>query len=447
MKKTWQILNQFQLSGRFFLVIGGLIVLLSLGFLFDVVFIIGKLALVLFAVVCLVDCILLAQNQNLILSSRKTPKLFSLGDENSVKIHLMNRFSIKLFITIYDELPVQFQQRDFQMKLSLNIGEKRTLKYSLLPLVRGEYEFGKINLIISSKIGLILRRVRKSEEQMIPVYPSIMQMKKYELMAFASISNFQGIKKVRRLGHSYEFEQIKTYVQGDDIRSINWKATSRKNQLMVNQYEDERSQQVYSIIDKSRSMRMPFNGLSLLDYAINTSLVISNIALKKHDKTGLISFSDKMGSTVRADKGKVQLKKILQALYNEKEARLEANYELLFHAIRNIIKSRSLIFLYLNFESAYALERALPVLRRINAHHLLVVMIFENTELESFSSKKAEYIRDIYTQTIAQKMVLEKKHLAIKLRKQGIQTILTKPENLSMNTVNKYLELKAKGLI
>jgi uncharacterized protein (DUF58 family) len=447
LKKTWQILNQFQLSGRFFLVIGGLIVLLSLGFLFDVVFIIGKLALVLFAVVCLVDCILLAQNQNLILSSRKTPKLFSLGDENSVKIHLMNRFSIKLFITIYDELPVQFQQRDFQMKLSLNIGEKRTLKYSLLPLVRGEYEFGKINLIISSKIGLILRRVRKSEEQMIPVYPSIMQMKKYELMAFASISNFQGIKKVRRLGHSYEFEQIKTYVQGDDIRSINWKATSRKNQLMVNQYEDERSQQVYSIIDKSRSMRMPFNGLSLLDYAINTSLVISNIALKKHDKTGLISFSDKMGSTVRADKGKVQLKKILQALYNEKEARLEANYELLFHAIRNIIKSRSLIFLYLNFESAYALERALPVLRRINAHHLLVVMIFENTELESFSSKKAEYIRDIYTQTIAQKMVLEKKHLAIKLRKQGIQTILTKPENLSMNTVNKYLELKAKGLI
>ena len=427
--------------------IGGLIVLLSLGFLFDVVFIIGKLALVLFAVVCLVDCILLAQNQNLILSSRKTAKLFSLGDENSVKIHLMNRFSIKLFITIYDELPVQFQQRDFQMKLSLNIGEKRTLKYSLLPLVRGEYEFGKINLIISSKIGLILRRVRKSEEQMIPVYPSIMQMKKYELMAFASISNFQGIKKVRRLGHSYEFEQIKTYVQGDDIRSINWKATSRKNQLMVNQYEDERSQQVYSIIDKSRSMRMPFNGLSLLDYAINTSLVISNIALKKHDKTGLISFSDKMGSTVRADKGKVQLKKILQALYNEKEARLEANYELLFHAIRNIIKSRSLIFLYLNFESAYALERALPVLRRINAHHLLVVMIFENTELESFSSKKAEYIRDIYTQTIAQKMVLEKKHLAIKLRKQGIQTILTKPENLSMNTVNKYLELKAKGLI
>lgn len=447
MLKTWNIIKQFQLRSRFFLITGFLVVLFSSGFLFDPLFIVAKLALLLFAVVCLVEGILLSQNQLLIPTSRKTQKLFSLGDENTVRIHLMNRFSIKLFIDIYDELPVQFQMRDFHMKISLQVGEKRILKYALLPLKRGEYSFGHINLLVSSKIGLLNRRIKAGKPQTVPVYPSIVQMKKFELMAFASISNFQGIKKVRKLGHSYEFEQIKTYVQGDDVRSINWKATSRKNSLMVNQYEDERSQQVYSIIDKSRSMKMPFNGLSLLDYAINTSLVISNIALKKHDKTGLISFSDKMGSTIRADKGKVQLKKILQALYNEKEAQLEANYELLFHAIRNIIKSRSLIFLYLNFESAYALERALPVLRRINAHHLLVVMIFENTELEAYSEKKAEYIRDIYTQTIAQKMVLEKKHLAIKLRKHGIQTILTKPENLSMNTVNKYLELKAKGLI
>ena len=99
---------------------------------------------------------------------------------------------------------------------------------------------------------------------------------------------------MRRIGHSYEFEQIKNYVRGDDYRSINWKATSRRGHLMVNQYEDERAQQVYNIIDKSRSMKMPFNGMSLLDYAINTSLVISNVALQKHDRAGLMTFSDKM---------------------------------------------------------------------------------------------------------------------------------------------------------
>jgi uncharacterized protein (DUF58 family) len=285
------------------------------------------------------------------------------------------------------------------------------------------------------------------EPQMTPVYPSIIQMKKYELLAFARISNYEGIKKVRKLGHSYEFEKIRQYAVGDDLRSINWKATGRRSQLMVNQYEDERSQQVYSIIDKSRAMHMPFNGLSLLDYAVNTSLVISNIALQKYDKTGLVTFSHKIGSTIPAERSPVQLKKILQALYYEKPQPFEANYDLLYRGVKNVIHGRSLIFIYLNFESTYAMERALPVLKKINHIHLLVIMIFENSELADFSMKKPEYVSDIYAQTIAQKLLNEKKQIVAKLRKYGIQTILSKPEDLSINTVNKYLELKAKGMI
>jgi uncharacterized protein (DUF58 family) len=272
-------------------------------------------------------------------------------------------------------------------------------------------------------------------------------MKKYELLAFARISTMDGIKKVRRLGHSYEFEKIRQYALGDDVRSINWKATSRRNHLMVNQYEDERSQQVYSIIDKSRAMHMPFNELSLLDYAINTSLVISNIALQKYDKTGLITFSHKIGSALPSERGNLQIKKILQALYHEKPQPYEANYDLLYRAVKNVIHGRSLIFLYLNFESSYAMERALPVLQKINSLHLLVVMIFENTELADYSRKKPEFVSDIYAQTIAQKLLNDKKQIVAKLRKYGIQTILSRPEELSINTVNKYLELKARGMI
>ena len=266
-------------------------------------------------------------------------------------------------------------------------------------------------------------------------------------MAFAQTATQEGIKKMRRLGHSYEFEQIKTYVQGDDIRSVNWKATSRRNQLMVNQYEDERSQQVYSIIDKSRNMHMPFNGMSLLDYAINTSLVLSNIIIKKHDKAGLISYSNVIGSTVKAERSHVQLKKILQNLYNERPMENDANYDLLYRAIKNVVKTRSLLFLYLNFESEYNMERALPILRKIGKLHLLVVVIFENTELIHYSSKNVKYVSSIYTQTLAQKLLLDKKLIAKKLNNYGVSTILTKPEDLSINTVNKYLELKSKGLI
>jgi uncharacterized protein (DUF58 family) len=350
-------------------------------------------------------------------------------------------------LDIYDEIPFQFQKRDFKIMQSLVPDEEKKIEYHLRPVIRGEYHFGHINAITSVWLKLASRRILLGEPSMVPVMPSVIQMKKYELMAFARISTFEGIKKIRRLGHSYEFEQIKNYSLGDDIRSINWKATGRRNTLMVNQYEDERSQQVYMIIDKSRSMHMPFNGLSLLDYSVNTSLVLANIALKKYDRVGLISFSNLIGSTLPAESHELQLKKIMNALYHEKPQPLEANFDLLYRSVKNVIKSRSLVMLYLNFESTYAMERALPILQKINRLHLLVVMIFENTELHHYTKKEAKFVSDIYAQTIAEKLSHEKKQIVSKLKKHGIQTILSKPEDLSINTVNKYLELKSKGLI
>ena len=382
-----------------------------------------------------------------IVAVRNTGKVLSLGDENNITIEVSNTRKSRYFISLYDEIPYQFQLRDFEMVLSLKPKETQLLKYSLRPVTRGEYHFGYINVIFSANFQLISRRIQCAEPQMVKVVPSIIQMKKYELIALARISTMSGIKKLRRIGHSYEFEQIKNYSQGDDIRSINWKATARKDSLMVNQYQDERSQQVYMIIDKSRNMHMPFNGLSLLDYSINTSLVLSNIALLKHDKTGLITYSHRIGTTLPAEKSTNQLKKILHALYAEKPQNLEGNYDLLYRSVKNVIKSRSLIMLFLNFESSYAMERALPILQKINKQHLLVVMIFENTELKTYTHQKAEFVSDIYAQTIALKLSMEKKQIVSKLRKYGIQTILSRPEDLSINVVNKYLELKAKGLI
>ncbi|MBI3232529.1 MAG: hypothetical protein HYZ42_00555 [Bacteroidetes bacterium] len=216
---------------------------------------------------------------------------------------------------------------------------------------------------------------------------------------------------------------------------------------MVNQFEDEKSQPIYSLIDNSRSMLMPFNGLSLLDYAVNASLVISNVALGKHDKAGLLTFSNKPGVGVRAEKGAKQLNRIIYQLYNIKENPLEANYELMYIQLKNIIKSRSLIFLYTNFESKYALQRNLKVIRQLSLSHLLVVVIFENTEIYKFLEDEAKDVESIYQQSIAQKFMDEKVQIANELQIAGIQTIITKPEDLTINTVNKYLELKARGMI
>ncbi len=441
------MLKSLFLTNRFFIICAALIVLFVLSFIVLPLFTVVLVLLVLILAVLVYDTLLIFGNDVNLKAHRNLPKILSLGDNNAIKVQISNESRHQLNVEIIDELPVQLQNRNFSKSFSILPYEEKILNYEIRPLERGAYEFGAINLFVSSYLGLAQRRIIINLEDKVPVYPSILQMKQFELKAFDRVTMQKGIKKIRRIGHSYEFEQIKNYIRGDDYRSINWKASSRRAALMVNQYEDERAQQVYSIIDKSRAMKMPFEGLSLMDYAINTSLVISNVALQKHDKAGLITFSDKIGSTIKADSKTTQLSKILNALYKEKERTLEANYELLYYITRKLIRGRSLILLYTNFESNYALERVLPVLRKINNSHLLVVIFFENTEIRAFSEKQVDTLEDIYYQTVAQQFLNEKSQMVQKLNQYGIQAILTRPQDLSINTVNKYLELKSRGLI
>jgi uncharacterized protein (DUF58 family) len=442
-----RLFKNLYLTNRFFYLFGTVAAAFAFSFIVPMLFPVAQASLVVALAIILAE-IFMQFNPAVTLSCRRiTPKVLSLGSDNTIRLVLENRYALGLRLSVVDELPVQLQKRDFEMKVSLSPGEERVLHYIIHPTARGEYHFGKVNIYSQTATGFIERRFAHSLECMVPVYPSILQMREYELKTIAKIAHFHGIKKMRRLGHSYEFEQIKNYVRGDDYRSINWKATGRKSQLMVNQYEEEKAQQIYSIIDNSRNMRMPFNGLSLLDHAVNTSLVISNIALQKQDKAGLITFSDKIGTTLKADRNINQVRRILESLYKEKDGALEANYELLYLTVRNFIKGRSLIFLYSNFESYYALERVLPILRRINRMHLLVVVFFENSEVMDFTRKEAGDVEDIYHQTVAKKFVHEKTQIVQGLRQYGIQSILTRPEDLSINTINKYLELKSRGMI
>lgn len=446
-KAILRFFGSLYLADRFFYLFGGVTGLVFLSFGIPELVSTWQTLLVVGAALVVVDFVMLFHPKVKLEVYRLAPQLFSLGENNAVRIVLRNQHVMGLRVKVVDELPEQLQRRDFTMGIYLAPGEKQVLKYEVRPEMRGEYHFGRINVFSKSMLGLLSRRFQYRKEQMVPVYPSIIQMKKLELKANARISTQSGIKKIRRLGHSYEFEQIKNYVRGDDYRSINWKATGRRNELMVNQYEDEKAQQVYAVIDKSRAMKMPFNGLSLMDHAINTSLVITNIALQKYDKAGLLSFSDKIGTTLKADRSRSQLRKILTALYNEKERALDANYELLYSAVRNFIKGRSLLLLFTNFESYHAMERVLPILRKLNRQHLLVVVFFENTELGEYSRKEAKDLEDIYNQTIAEKFVAEKLQIVEELKKHRIQTVLTRPEELAVKTINKYLELKSKGLI
>jgi uncharacterized protein (DUF58 family) len=348
---------------------------------------------------------------------------------------------------VIDELPLQFQQRNFLLKLKLRPGESRELTYHLRPTERGEYHFGQVQVFIRSLLGFIERKFVGAEAVMVPVYPSFIRMRQYQLHAEAAQTKESGNRRLRKIGHSMEFEQVKEYVQGDDVRTLNWKATARKGSLMVNSFTDEKSQQVYCIIDKGRLMKMPFNDLTLLDHAINASLVMCNVALYRQDRFGLMTFNNKMGSTLAADRKPVQLEKVLQLLYNQRTAFLESDFELLYTRIRASIKQRSLIILFTNFESLAGMQRQMQYLKRIAKYHLLLVVFFENTELKQVAGQEVEDIEDLYVKTIAGKYLHEKQLIVKELQNAGILSILSAPEHVTVNTINKYIEIKTRQAI
>jgi len=379
--------------------------------------------------------------------TRTLPEKFSNGDLNSVRLSLDNYYTFPIQIKIIDEIPVQFQVRNFNIDRKLDASSNTELQYELRPTERGEYQFGKLNVYVTSVFGLIARRFSFEDQAIVPTYPSFMQLRKYDLLAISNNLNQYGIKKVRKLGHTMEFEQIKEYVQGDDLRSINWKATAKKNQLMINQFQDEKSQPVYSVIDKGRMMKMPFDGLSLLDYAINAALVISNVALKKQDKAGIFTFSKKVENMVVAERRTSQMNLILESLYNVNTDYYESDFGRLYADVKRNITHRSLVLLYTNFETLDGLHRQLAYLKGIAKNHLLVVVFFKNTELNSLITKPAETVQQAYDKVIAEKFAYEKRLIVNELKKYGIYSILTTPENLTIDTINKYLEIKARGLL
>jgi uncharacterized protein (DUF58 family) len=164
----------------------------------------------------------------------------------------------------------------------------------------------------------------------------------------------------------------------------------------------------------------------------------------RQDRAGIITFEKHIDTFLQADKKPTQMNHVLETLYSQQTDYLEADFEKLFSLIRNRVTTRSLLVLFTNFESLESLQREMAALKKIARYHLLLVVFFENTELRSLTEKPAESLEGIYIKTIAEKFSYEKRQMVKELHKNGILSILTAPENLTVNTVNKYLELKSR---
>lgn len=441
------MLKSLYLRNKLVLFAGINIILFVLGFPYPFIYTIALIYTVLFVSILIVDILLVYSVKKGIEASRDVKDKLSNGDFNPITIRIKSEYTFGLGAYIIDELPHQFQDRNNAFRMPIAPKDEETFVYYIRPFERGIYEFGHLNIYVNTRLGLVAKRYKLLQPKTISVYPSYMQLKEYEFMAISNRLQEFGIKKIRKIGQSREFDQIREYVPGDDIRTINWRATARKDGLMVNQYQDEKSQNVYCLIDKGRSMKMPFNQLSLLDYAINSSLVCSNIAVNKDDKAGLVTFSNEVETFIKASRQPTQMRLIQDSLFKQNTAFKESDYSKLYKNLKWNLHQRSLLLLFTNFETLLSLKRQMKYLKQISKHHLLVVVFFENTELREFTQTEPQKTLDIYEQILAEKIGFEKKLIIKELKMQGIHSVYTPPENLTVNVINKYLELKSRNLI
>lgn len=439
-------LRNLFLAPRLFWCLAAAATLFVAGHFYPLLYPVARIVIICIAGFVVVDLVLLFATDGL-RATRETPKRFSNGDKNDVRIDIQNGYGFASRISIIDELPKQFQIRDNRIDMKLAAGQSRGATYTIRPTIRGSFDFGAVNVFAETPIGLLQRRYQFDSAVSVPVFPSYVQMRKYALSAISDRLTEVGVKQLRRVGHTMEFDQIRPYVQGDDYRTVNWKATSRNRKLMVNQYQDERSQQVYCVIDKGRVMKMPFDGLTLLDHSINASLALSNITILKEDKAGLVTFSNKVETVIPASRQGGQMGRIQHALYKQETDFKESSFEHLYTGVTNRIKTRSLILLFTNFETRNALNRQLPYLRLLAKRHLVVVIFFENTELESRLTSSPSDVEGVYLKTIAEQFAMEKREIVAELKRFGIYAVLTPPKELTVNTINMYLELKARRLL
>ncbi len=440
-------LRQLYLTPRLVAGVAGAAVLFVLGYFWSPLAGLAWIVLGALALAAGLETLVLLRTRGGVEVARKVPARFSNGDPNPVTLALCNTTGGRLDVRVVEELPPAFGLRGYGWRVQMGAGETRTLEYTVRPTQRGRYLFGLVNAYASTSLGLVQRRYQSSVAHEVAVYPSFLYLEKYQLAAATSNLQPLGVRKMRRLGHTLEFEHVRDYTVGDDVRAVNWRATARRGHPMVNQYQDERAQPIYAILDMGRLMKMPFDGLTLLDHSINAALALAAVAIKKGDMSGVVAYASRIHLSLRAERRQGQMHRILEALYALQPEFDEADSERLYAALHRDLPRRSLLVLFTNFESVSGMKRHLPALRGLARRHVVVCILFENTELRALAAGQPERLDALYVQTIARQFGAEKREIARTLRQHGVGTLYTTPATLTLDVMGRYLELKAQGVI
>jgi uncharacterized protein (DUF58 family) len=383
-------------------------------------------------------------------ATRRHDTRLSLAADNRIDVAVSVRRALRpLRLWLRDEPPPTFRLTPPGRVLEGTAvpGRMTTLTYHANPPRRGDYAFGDIHLRWESPLGLLRRQARIKAGAPVKVYPNLVDVRKYDLLLRRNRLADLGLRTARIYGMGNEYERLREYLPDDEYRRINWKATARRGKPITTEYQAERSQNVVILLDLGRMMRSPVGEIAKLDYAVNAVLLLTYVATQKGDKVGLLAFADAVSTWMSPRAGKAQFQRMLELLYAVEGAPVEPDYAEAFAALEARRLKHSLVLVFTELTGSVSTDLLLQNMVRLRARHLPLLVTVRDPTVQSMARQPITGSESLYQRTVAEGLLEERRLTLDRLARAGVLTLDVAADELSVEVINRYLEIKERLLL
>ena len=381
--------------------------------------------------------------------SRRVNQVLSIGRQNPVTLEVRSRTWRDLTVEIKDDLFDTAESDALPLTVEMPARAQKAVKYHVTPSRRGAFVMGDHHLRYRSPLGLWIRQVRVKAQTDVRVYPDVQSVRKYELLARED-REASMFRTSKRKGGESEFERLREYRRGDEYRSIDWKATARRQKLISREYQLESNQNLMFLIDAGRLMTAEAGGMSLFDHALNATLMLAHVAAKGGDNVGLLTFADDVRTYAPPEGGSRAARKLIQAGYNMHPELIETNYEAAFQKLGVLVRKRTLVVLFTQVLDDVAGKAVVKLARGLLPRHLPLFVMFRDSDVDALLDPQSHPLADdgdVYVSAAAAELTSFRDRIVRELKKQGALVLDVPTGELTPQLMNRYLEIKARHLL
>ena len=346
-------------------------------------------------------------------------------------------------VEIFDGVAPELGPPERAIEGRLSGGKRLKVAYQIRPRERGRFRFVPAYLRLHGPLGLVGRQVRAGEEKEVRVVPNFRAVSQVALMATADQMGQLGVRQLRRRGQGMEFDCLREYREGDQLRQIDWKATARHRRLIARQYEDEKNQQIVLVFDCGRRMRARDGELSHFDHALNAGLMLSYVALQQGDSVAVATFGGD-DRWIPAQRGPRAVQSIVDKTFDVKATMAPSDFSEAARRLSHLQKRRALIVFLTNLYDADP-DELQQTLGLLGQRHLVLVASLQEEAVQELREKEVESFDDALTVSATHHFLGQRREVHGQLERSGGLLLDTKPSELSAGLVNRYLEIKRAG--